>query len=101
MLFVLHTSTNFMKIYFFSSATVTFVFYFELFFNLFFDTVILYKEKILLITRVVIISLAAELLREAEKLIDQKIHPQIIIAGWRKATNIARNALQQASMDNR
>lgn len=44
--------------------------------------------------------LAAELLREAEKLIDQKIHPQIIIAGWRKATSIASNALQQASMDN-
>ncbi|KAK3909146.1 T-complex protein 1 subunit beta [Frankliniella fusca] len=44
--------------------------------------------------------LASELLREAEKLIDQKIHPQIIIAGWRNATNIAREALQNASLDN-
>jgi hypothetical protein len=47
------------------------------------------------------ISLAAELLREAEKLIDQKIHPQIIIAGWRKATQVARDALTAASTDNR
>lgn len=29
--------------------------------------------------------LAGELLREAEKLVQQKIHPQIIISGWRKA----------------
>lgn len=47
------------------------------------------------------ISLAAELLREAEKLIDQKIHPQIIIAGWRKATQVARDALTAAALDNR
>jgi chaperonin GroEL (HSP60 family) len=47
------------------------------------------------------ICLAAELLREAEKLIDQKIHPQIIIAGWRKATQVARDALTAAAMDNR
>jgi len=47
------------------------------------------------------ISLAAELLREAEKLIDQKIHPQIIIAGWRKATQVARDALTAAAVDNR
>lgn len=33
-------------------------------------------------------------------MIDQKIHPQIIIAGWRKATEIAREALQKAAMDN-
>lgn len=44
--------------------------------------------------------LASELLREAEKLIDQKIHPQIIIAGWRDATNVAREALTNASSDN-
>ncbi|XP_075215524.1 T-complex protein 1 subunit beta-like [Lycorma delicatula] len=43
--------------------------------------------------------LAAELLREAEKLIDQKIHPQTIIAGWRRATEVARNALMNASLD--
>lgn len=44
--------------------------------------------------------LASELLREAEKLIEQKIHPQIIIAGWRKAVDIARAALKEASLDN-
>ncbi|XP_012279788.1 T-complex protein 1 subunit beta [Orussus abietinus] len=44
--------------------------------------------------------LAAELLREAEKLIDQKIHPQTIIAGWRNATNVAREALKNAASDN-
>ncbi|XP_029051313.1 T-complex protein 1 subunit beta [Osmia bicornis bicornis] len=44
--------------------------------------------------------LASELLREAEKLIDQKIHPQTIIAGWREATNVARKALQNAATDN-
>ncbi|XP_053976189.1 T-complex protein 1 subunit beta [Hylaeus volcanicus] len=44
--------------------------------------------------------LAAELLREAEKLIEQKIHPQTIIAGWRKATEVAREALRNAAIDN-
>lgn len=43
---------------------------------------------------------AAELLKEAEKLIDQKIHPQTIIAGWRKAMDIARAALRETAMDN-
>ena len=37
--------------------------------------------------------LACELLREAEELVSQKIHPQTIIAGWRKATDAARSAL--------
>ncbi|XP_012254940.2 T-complex protein 1 subunit beta [Athalia rosae] len=44
--------------------------------------------------------LAAELLKEAEKLIDQKIHPQTIIAGWRSATVVAREALRNAATDN-
>lgn len=44
--------------------------------------------------------IASELLKEAEKLIEQKIHPQTIISGWRKAVTIARNALQDFSMDN-
>ncbi|KAI4459869.1 chaperonin [Holotrichia oblita] len=44
--------------------------------------------------------LASELLREAERMIDQKIHPQTIIAGWRKAVEVARSALLQASKDN-
>jgi T-complex protein 1 subunit beta len=45
--------------------------------------------------------LASELLREAEKLIENsKIHPQTIIAGWRKATAVARDALTAAAQDN-
>lgn len=40
------------------------------------------------------------MLREAEKLIDQKIHPQTIISGWRNATNVAREALRNAATDN-
>eukprot|EP01147_Barroeca_monosierra_P008161 gene8161-795_t len=44
--------------------------------------------------------LAAELLRQAEKLIDQKMHPQTIISGWRRAVTVARNALEQAAKDN-
>ncbi|KAK9884624.1 hypothetical protein WA026_007464 [Henosepilachna vigintioctopunctata] len=44
--------------------------------------------------------LASELLKEAEKLIEQKIHPQTIIAGWRIATDVARKALLDASADN-
>jgi len=44
---------------------------------------------------------ASELLREAEKLVDQKIHPQTIIAGWRLATAAAGSALLAASCDNR
>lgn len=44
--------------------------------------------------------LASELLKEAEKLIEQKIHPQTIIYGWRRATNYAREALNNAASDN-
>lgn len=44
--------------------------------------------------------LASELLKEADKLIEQRIHPQTIIAGWRQATNVAREALQNAAADN-
>jgi len=43
--------------------------------------------------------LACELLREAEQLISKKIHPQTIIAGWRKATDEARKALVAAAVD--
>lgn len=43
--------------------------------------------------------LASELLREAEKLIEQKLHPQTIIAGWRIAVDTARETLFQASRD--
>lgn len=45
--------------------------------------------------------LAAELLREAEKLIAQKIHPQTIIEGYRIASIAALSALEKAATDNR
>lgn len=44
--------------------------------------------------------LAAELLREAEKLIEKKLHPQIIIAGYRLALEVAREALVKVAQDN-
>jgi len=43
--------------------------------------------------------LASELIREAERLIDMRIHPQTIIAGYRKASEIARKALEEVAMD--
>jgi len=43
--------------------------------------------------------LAGELLREAEKLINGKIHPQTIVAGFRKATEVARAALEKAAQN--
>ncbi|KAK7684684.1 T-complex protein 1 subunit beta [Cerrena zonata] len=39
--------------------------------------------------------LSAELLREAEKLIDKKIHPQTIIEGFRIARNTAIEGLDK------
>lgn len=44
--------------------------------------------------------LAAELLREAEKLIDRKIHPQTIIEGYRIASIAALSALEKTAVDN-
>lgn len=44
--------------------------------------------------------LASELLREAEKLVEQKLHPQIIVSGWRLATQVALEALTAAAQDN-
>ncbi|AET40128.1 chaperonin-containing T-complex subunit CCT2 Ecym_5373 [Eremothecium cymbalariae DBVPG len=44
--------------------------------------------------------LSAELLREAEKLIDQKIHPQTIIEGYRIACVASLGALERAAVDN-
>nr|CCA25057.1 PREDICTED: similar to chaperonin containing tcomplex polypeptide 1 putative [Albugo laibachii Nc14]CCA27958.1 Tcomplex protein 1 subunit beta putative [Albugo laibachii Nc14] len=43
--------------------------------------------------------LCGELLREAEKLIDQRIHPQTIIEGWRIALETAHEALQANTFD--
>ena len=42
--------------------------------------------------------LAGELLREAEKLINSKIHPQIVIQGYRLARDKARETLQKIAM---
>jgi T-complex protein 1 subunit beta len=44
--------------------------------------------------------LAAELLREAEQLVNQKIHPQTIIEGYRIASAAALNALKKSAVDN-
>jgi len=44
--------------------------------------------------------LCGELLREAEKLVAQRIHPQTIAAGWRIARQCAREALEGAAIDN-
>lgn len=43
--------------------------------------------------------LAAELLREAEKLIAMKIHPQTIVEGYRVASIAALAALEKAAVD--
>lgn len=43
--------------------------------------------------------LASELLKEAEQLISKKLHPQTIVAGWRKATAVARQALEAFAAD--
>ncbi|KAF9169103.1 T-complex protein 1 subunit beta [Mortierella sp. AD011] len=43
--------------------------------------------------------LAAELLREAEKLVSQKIHPQTIIEGYRIASAAAYKALEASAVD--
>ena len=45
--------------------------------------------------------LAAELLREAEKLIAMKIHPQTIVEGFRIASAAALQALEKAATENR
>lgn len=44
--------------------------------------------------------LAGELLREGEKLIQQKIHPQHIIKGWRIARDTAKETLHSLARDN-
>jgi T-complex protein 1 subunit beta len=44
--------------------------------------------------------LCGELLREAEFLINQRVHPMIIIQGWRLAVQHARAALEAAAADN-
>lgn len=43
--------------------------------------------------------LAAELLKEAEKLVNQRIHPQTIITGYRRALGIAQKALRDSCVE--
>ena len=43
--------------------------------------------------------LAAELLREGERLVAQKIHPQTIVEGYRVAADAAYKALEAAAVD--
>lgn len=45
--------------------------------------------------------LCGELLREAEKMVEQRIHPQVIIDGWRIALKTARKALEDSATDNK
>lgn len=44
--------------------------------------------------------LAAELLREAEQLVSKKLHPQIIISGYRAAMKVALKVLSDTAIDN-
>ena len=44
--------------------------------------------------------LASELLREAEKLVASKIHPQTIVEGYRIASKAALESLEQSAIDN-
>ena len=39
------------------------------------------------------------LVQEAEKLISCKVHPQIIVSGWRKSVHVAQQALESAAVD--
>lgn len=44
--------------------------------------------------------LAGELLREGEKLIHTRMHPQTIISGWRLARDEAKRCLREIARDN-
>ena len=45
-------------------------------------------------------SFAGELLRQAEQLVNQKVHPMTIIQGFREACEVAMEALNGAALDN-
>ena len=44
--------------------------------------------------------LAGELLREAEKLVQKRIHPQVIISGYRQARDVALAKLKESAWNN-
>merc|ERR1712216_114088 len=47
-----------------------------------------------------VVVLAGELLREAEKLVNMRLHPQTIIQGYREALNCALKTLEALSVNN-
>lgn len=47
-----------------------------------------------------VVVLAGELLKEAEQLVNQKVHPMTIIAGFRAACDVAKTALEEATFQN-
>ncbi|GLI69701.1 hypothetical protein VaNZ11_014390 [Volvox africanus] len=47
-----------------------------------------------------VVVFAGELLREAELLVNQKVHPMTIIAGYREACDCARSVLESISFNN-
>lgn len=47
-----------------------------------------------------VVVFACELLKEAENLVSQKLHPQTVISGWRKSVDEARRALVASANDN-
>ena len=46
-----------------------------------------------------VVVLAAEMLRNAERLVDQRLHPQILIKGYRQALKVAMGALEKHAFD--
>jgi len=47
-----------------------------------------------------VVVLASELLRVAEQLVQQKIHPQLVIKGYRIALDVAKDTLSKIAFDN-
>merc|ERR1719183_1707880 len=47
-----------------------------------------------------VVVLASELLRNAQYLVEQKMHPQVVIRGYRLALAAAREKLESLAMDN-
>jgi T-complex protein 1 subunit beta len=48
-----------------------------------------------------VVVLAGALIREAERLIEMKIHPQTIVRGWRKAILVARKELEASALNHK
>nr|BAN66157.1 T-complex protein beta subunit, putative [Babesia bovis] len=48
-----------------------------------------------------VVVLAAELLRNAEKLLEQRLHPQLICIGYRRALQVARKRLEEITFSSK